>query len=102
VSTLLRFMSPLSVHPWLAVAIAAGLGFLARRVRLVWLGMVAGVWVVYAFYELSIHYHLICSRECDIRLDLLLIYPLLASITLLGLIQLAVTMWRRREGAPAR
>jgi hypothetical protein len=46
----------------------------------------AGAWVLYAFYEFAMHWRWLCSGECNIRVDLLLIYPALALLTLVGIV----------------
>ena len=62
--------------------------FLAAVVGIVLLGLVwrtrhrtavgAGVvWLLYSVYELGMKQRWLCSGECDIRIDLLVIYPVL-------------------------
>jgi hypothetical protein len=70
----------LTVHPWLALVVAGCLAIL-------WwwspskLAVVAAVsWVGYAGYEYLMIARVLCSGECNIRVDLLLIYPLLIMI----------------------
>jgi hypothetical protein len=46
----------------------------------------AGAWGLYALYELAMHWRWLCSGECNIRVDLLLIYPALALLTLVGIV----------------
>jgi hypothetical protein len=56
--------------------------------------LLAGVaWLAYAVYELGMRWRILCSGECNIRVDLLLIYPVLVLVTLLGF----VAAMRRRE-----
>ena len=44
---------------------------------------VAGIaWLLYAPYELLMYARVLCSGECNIRVDLLLIWPLLLGFTL--------------------
>lgn len=63
-----------------------------RRVTLV----AAVVWVAYAAYELAMRRRWLCSGECNIRVDLLLIYPMLAVMSLIGLV--AASRGRRPAG----
>jgi len=44
----------------------------------------AGCWLLYAAYESALQYGGLCSGECNIRVDLLVIYPILLSISLIG------------------
>jgi formate hydrogenlyase subunit 3/multisubunit Na+/H+ antiporter MnhD subunit len=64
-------------YPILAAAIGLVLlGFgrwVGRRIVLV----VGLIWLLYAAYETGMQQRWLCSGECNIRVDLLLIYPLL-------------------------
>jgi hypothetical protein len=49
--------------------------------------LVAGIaWLAYAVYELGMHQRWLCSGECNIRVDLLLIYPMLLLASLFGVV----------------
>ena len=78
--------------PWLAFAPAAI--FLAMyRLSGRRAGLVAGLmWLAYGGYEYQMKRRVWCGGECDIRVDLLLIYPLLAIASVVAL----VSWWRRR------
>lgn len=39
----------------------------------------------------------LCSGECNIRVDLLLIYPILLTLTLASLVRVTIVLWRRRK-----
>jgi hypothetical protein len=72
--------------PLLAVVpalVLLGLHRLSRRGLTLY---AAGAWVLYVFYELAMHWRWLCSGECNIRVDLLLIYPVLALLTLAGIV----------------
>ncbi len=82
------------------VALVVG-GLLAA----LWLAMrapgsaVAAVaWLVYALYEYLMHARVLCSGECNIRVDLLLLWPLLAGIAL----SVPVRMLVRRLRSPRK
>ena len=46
---------------------------------------IAGVlWIVYAIYEDLMYSRVLCTGECNIRLDLLLILPVLLAFSLLA------------------
>jgi len=52
--------------------------------------LVAGLaWLVYAIYELGMQKRWLCSGECNIRVDLFLIYPVLAVISIAGIVAAA-------------
>lgn len=73
-------------YPLLALMPAAffGLMYFVGKQRFVLL--VAKIWAVYFLYELSIKLKLICSGECNIRVDLLLIYPVLAILSAIAIV----------------
>jgi|APFre7841882630_1041343.scaffolds.fasta_scaffold302049_1 hypothetical protein len=68
--------------PWIAFVV--GGAFLAawrwRRARS---AMLAGtLWLLYGVYECLMHLRVLCSGECNIRVDLLLICPVLLGVPL--------------------
>ena len=69
-------------QPWLALIPAGLLAALycisRRRLSLV----AAGSWFCYLPYEWGMKLRILCSGECNIRVDLLLIYPLLLLVSL--------------------
>jgi hypothetical protein len=68
----------LLAYPWIAVVLgAAFMGlWMWRRRRMAAIASV--VWVLYGAYEYLMLKRVLCSGECNIRVDLLLIYPVLA------------------------
>ena len=46
----------------------------------------AWLWGLYAVYESGIKLELLCDAECNIRIDLLLIYPLLVLLSLFAIV----------------
>ena len=68
--------------PWLGLVPAVIFLALHRRSGR---GVAAGAalaWVLYSLYEYGMHRRWLCSGECNIRVDLLLIYPLLAVLSI--------------------
>ena len=68
-------------QPWLAlipVGLLLAFYWISRR-RLVLVA--AGFWFGYLPYELGMKLRILCSGECNIRVDLLLIYPLLLLVS---------------------
>lgn len=55
----------------------------------------AGAWLVYLPYEYAMKLRILCSGECNIRIDLLLLYPALFVVSLVGLIVCVGTVWKR-------
>jgi hypothetical protein len=86
-----EFLSIMAIfiqYPWLAALIGLFLVGLGRsRGRRT--AIVAGVtWLLYAAYETAMRLRWLCSGECNIRVDLLLIYPLLLAATVVGMVSL--------------
>jgi hypothetical protein len=83
---LLGPMSGLADQPWIGLLPALVLAalFLASRRRLVL--VVAVLWLLYVPYEYGMKLHILCSGECNIRIDLLAIYPVLAVATIVALV----------------
>lgn len=82
-------------QPWLALFPAllfAALGALSRR-RLIL--STALLWLLYAGYEFGMKTRLLCSGECNIRVDLLLLGPLLIGLSAVALLALAFRRGRR-------
>ena len=49
--------------------------------------LIAGLsWLVYLAYEYLMKLRILCSGECNIRIDLLLIYPFLLAVSLIAII----------------
>ena len=45
--------------------------------------LVTGIlWILYSIYEYLMYARILCTGECNIRIDLLLIYPLLIILSL--------------------
>jgi len=87
----LRVMAVLIGYPVLALVPAAVFFYLyfASRSRLM---LITGIlWLAYLPYEYGMKLRLLCSGECNIRVDLLLIYPVLAVLTLASLVVFATT-----------
>ena len=82
----LRPMAVLTEYPLFALGPSVVLLylFLVSRNRLILTAAI--LWLAYLPYEYGMKFHFLCSGECDIRIDLLLIYPLLAVASLVSLV----------------
>ena len=82
-ATALGILAVLSIAlPMLALLPAgflAALHWISRRKATL---VAAGSWFCYFWYEWGMKLRILCSGECNIRVDLLLIYPLLFVISL--------------------
>jgi hypothetical protein len=87
---LLTGMAIFVEYPVLALVIGVFLVLVGRRTRHPTAVLVGMLWTVYAAYEFGMKRRWLCSGECDIRIDLLLIYPVLA----IGLLVALITLFR--------
>lgn len=72
-------------YPWMAFGVAAAFFGLWRWRRAVGAATVCVLWLLYGVYEHLIHARVLCSGECNIRVDLLLIYPVLLCASVVAL-----------------
>jgi hypothetical protein len=92
VDRLLDWMAIFIAYPLLA-AVIGGLLLASGRYARRRLPMAAGIiWLLYALYEFGMKRRLLCSGECDIRIDLLAIYPLLLLVLGAGAISLLLAL----------
>ena len=93
---LYRPMAVLIGQPWLAAIPGAALLSLwvwSRR-RLVLAAAVA--WLLYLPYEYGMKWRILCSGECNIRVDLLLLYPALVILSILAAVSALRALGRAR------
>jgi hypothetical protein len=73
-------------QPFLAL-IPGAVFFILARLRRSGFALITGlVWTAYALYEAGMYARILCSGECNIRIDLLLIYPILALLTVAAIV----------------
>jgi hypothetical protein len=77
--------------PWLALVPVAAFGVLYARSRAGSALAAALAWLGYLVYESAIKMRWLCSGECNIRVDLLVLYPLLLLVSVIAL-------WRGLRG----
>jgi hypothetical protein len=80
-------------YPLLAAVVGVILLAVGRRARRTTPVIVGVVWLLYALYETGMQQRWLCSGECNIRVDLLLIYPVL----LLSLVAAGISLLRARK-----
>ena len=84
---LLSSMGDLFVrHP--IVALIPATIFLAASILLKnrFLFLIAAIWGLYSIYEFLMKARILCSGECNIRIDLLGIYPALVVVSIAGIV----------------
>ena len=85
-TTMLQFMAVFIAYPWAALVLAAAFAILHSRRRGGALAMAGGAWLLYGLYEYMMYFRVWCSGDCNIRVDLLLIYPVLIVLSVGGII----------------
>ena len=73
--------------PWLALLPAVGFFVLYRRSHRAMPLVAAIAWVLYTVYEYGMYLRYLCTGECNIRVDLLLLYPPLLLVSVMGAIR---------------
>ena len=101
-SLLFRPLGVMIEYPWLALIPGVLLLALYRRGHrssAVWVGL---LWLLYCLYEYGMKERVLCSGECDIRIDLLAIYPLLVAGSLFAMARSLSALRRKRPDPVAR
>jgi hypothetical protein len=86
-----EFLSLMAIfiqYPWLAALVGVFLVGLGQRRGRPTATLVGSIWLLYAAYETAMRLRWLCTGECNIRVDLLLIYPFLLAMTVVGIISL--------------
>lgn len=86
-------LPPVLVALAVALILSAAWCFTRRRAAAV----LALLWLGYAAYEFLMYRRVLCSGECNIRVDLLLIYPILLAASFKVGSALAVEYFRSRR-----
>lgn len=81
--------------PVLALLPAALLAAFFIRCRRTIVLVAALTWFIYFLYELAMKLRLLCSGDCNIRIDLLVIYPILAGITVTAVSTFLLETYRK-------
>jgi len=74
----------LIAFPWAAFVVAAAFALLWRWRRARTAAAAALAWAAYGVYECLVYTRVLCSGECNIRVDLLLFYPVLLAVSLVA------------------
>lgn len=74
------------LQPWLALVpgcLLAALYWISQKKLIL---VAAGCWLCYFPYEFGMKLRILCSGECNIRVDLLLVYPFLLLVSLIAFV----------------
>lgn len=78
-------MAILIQYPYIALLIAAVLALLGFWGKQLWLKIAAWCWLGYGIWEYLMHFRILCQGDCNIRIDLFMIYPALIFVTFFGI-----------------
>lgn len=87
--------------PWLALIPAVAFAALHAVGKRFVILLAALAWLAYFPYEQAMKMRILCTGECNIRVDLLLFYPLLALLSILAIVA-AVKVRRSTRPSPER
>lgn len=73
-------------YPWLVLIPIALFFFIGFAAKARFATITAILWLFYGVYEWLMYARILCSGDCDIRIDLLFIYPILLLASLATLI----------------
>ena len=90
-----RIMAVLIEMPWLALVSAALLLALYAGSKARFILISALLWLAYLPYEYAMKLRLLCTGECNIRVDLLLIYPVLLLASLASIVVFVMRRLKR-------
>ena len=82
-------------YPWLALVPAIIFAVLYWRSKLRLTAIASLAWLLYSIYEYGMYLRILCSGECNIRIDLLLIYPILLILSITAIIKGILAINRR-------
>jgi hypothetical protein len=88
-----QFLSAMAIfiqYPYLAALLGVILLALGLRTHHRTPVVIGVIWLLYALYETGMQQRWLCTGECNIRIDLLVIYPVL----LIGLLAAGVSLLR--------
>ena len=91
----LRAMASLIEYPFLALVPAGVFFFLFLESEKPFFLVVAILWLVYLVYEYAMKFRILCSGDCNIRVDLLLFYPVLLLASVAALVAFAI--WKSKQ-----
>jgi hypothetical protein len=85
-------MGLLVEYPWLAIGIAAAFAVIWHRKRNLATLTATALWALYAIYEYLTFARILCSGDCNIRVDLILLDP---SLLLVSIGAILGTLWAK-------
>ncbi len=88
------------VFPFTAIIPAGIFAWLFWRSRSLFCLLTSVLWLMYMVYEYGMYLRILCTGECNIRIDVLLIYPLLLLSSLLAVAGFILKRKQQRTERP--
>lgn len=63
-------------------------------------GLAAALWTLYTLYEHLMRWRVLCSGDCNVRADLLVLYPALFVVSVAALAEFVLRKKKLPDGAP--
>lgn len=83
---LFRWMGIFAGYPWLILIPVALFFYIGIAARARFATPTAIIWLIYGIYEWLMYARILCSGDCDARIELAFIYPVLLLLSLMALI----------------
>jgi len=83
---ILTLLAMLMIFPFAATLIGALYLWMFYKLKTKSSMLTGCIWILYSVYEYLMYIRVLCSGECNIRIDLLVIYPLLIVSSLVSII----------------
>ena len=83
---LFRWMGVFAGYAWLVLIPVVLFFFIGLAAKARFATAAAILWLIYGLYEWMMYARILCSGDCNIRIDLVVIYPLLLLASLTALI----------------
>ena len=83
---LFRWMGVFAGYPWLVLIPVVLFFFIGLAAKARFATATAILWLIYGLYEWMMYARILCGGDCNIRIDLVVIYPLLLLASLTALI----------------
>ena len=93
---LFKWMGIFAGYPGLILIPIALFAIIALMLPVRFAFLTAFLWIAYGIYESLMYARILCSGDCNIRMDLLIIYPVLLLLSVTTLIVYAPRILLRR------
>lgn len=91
-----KWMGIFAGYPWLVIFPIALFIYIGVAAKARFANIVAIIWLIYGLYEWMMYARILCRGDCDIRMDLMVIYPILLLVSLTALVVYAPRIFFRR------